>query len=190
MTVVFIEEYRTHDKTKWGDGAWQDEPDKAVWIDEETGFDCMIVRNRLGALCGYVGLPPTHPQHGAEYDNVRVPADDDEGTTYPDVHGSLTFASACAETGDPSQFVCHIPQPGRPEDIWWLGFDCAHSMDLVPGMVANNRERYEKAKAEGDTEGERLWSSLSASPWGEQYRDVEYVIREVRRLARQLKVPA
>lgn len=176
---TFTEEYSTVDKSEWGEGLWTSEPDKAVWIDEETGLDCLIVRNRMGALCGYVGVPKGHPAHGAEYDNVRLT--DDE---YPDVHGGLTFSGACQPVTDHSTGICHIPQEGRPDNVWWLGFDCAHSMDIVPSMVASNRKRYEEAKAIGDAEGMRLWSSLT--DWDEQYRTVEYVVCEVERLARQL----
>ena len=42
-------DYRTVDKTTWGAGPWQDEPDKKQWRDE-TGFPCLIVRNNGGAL--------------------------------------------------------------------------------------------------------------------------------------------
>src|SRR4051812_13771303 len=65
-------EYRTIDKTGWGDGPWQSEPDKRQWHDEATGLACLIVRGPMGALCGYVGLPPGHPWHGKEYHESRV----------------------------------------------------------------------------------------------------------------------
>lgn len=49
-------------------GAWDDEPDKAHWIDPATDLDCMIRRSlRGGALCGYVGVPTGHPWHGQYY---------------------------------------------------------------------------------------------------------------------------
>ncbi len=37
-------EYRTVDKTGWGEGPWQSEPDKRQWQDEATGLPCLIVR--------------------------------------------------------------------------------------------------------------------------------------------------
>lgn len=127
-------------------GPWHDEPDKAHWVDEATGLDCLIVRNHLGALCGYVGVPPAHPWHGKDYDDV-----------YVDVHGGLTYADRCQE--DEEHGICHLPEPGRPDDVWWLGFDCAHSGDLVPGVGR-------------------------VSPY-ETYRDLNYVRDEVAGLARQ-----
>lgn len=58
------------DKSAWGDGPWQSEPDKMQWQDEATGFACLIVRDPMGALCGYVGVPETHPAHGLSYDGT------------------------------------------------------------------------------------------------------------------------
>jgi hypothetical protein len=109
------------------DGPWRDEPDKAQWIDEATDLDCLAVRNRLGAWCGYVGLPPGHPLHGFDYEQAPEARD-------IEVHGGLTFADKCAEGSEDEPRICHVPAPGRPADVWWLGFDCAHAGDLVPGM--------------------------------------------------------
>ena len=164
--VTFVEEYRTVDKSTWGDGPWQDEPDKAVWVDEATDLDCMIVRNNAGALCGYVGVGPDHPLHGKGYDDVNDP--------YPDVHGGLTYANACQGSDDLSRFICHRTQPGRPDPVWWFGFDCAHSMDVCPGMDARLREiGHEPMRYSGDG-------------WRDTYRDVPYVIGQVTSLAAQL----
>jgi hypothetical protein len=140
-------------------GPWTDEPDKAQWVDEATGLDCLIVRNRLGALCGYVGVPPEHPAHGKDYYDM------------PDieVHGGLTYADRCQE-GAEEHGICHVPEPGRPADVWWFGFDCGHCWDLVPGIA--------------DALG-----SIGRSPYRgdrEVYRDFTYVQAEVAQLARQL----
>lgn len=58
--------YVTVDKSGWGDGPWQLEPDKKQWEDEVTGLPCLIVRNTqvTGSLCGYVGVPQGHPLYG------------------------------------------------------------------------------------------------------------------------------
>ena len=32
------------DKTDWPDGPWKLEPDKMLWIDEDTGYECLIKR--------------------------------------------------------------------------------------------------------------------------------------------------
>lgn len=68
-------EYRNViDKSQWGDGPWQSEPDKIQWQDEATGLPCLIVRGPVGALCGYVGVPKTHPAYGLHYDGCTTEA--------------------------------------------------------------------------------------------------------------------
>lgn len=164
-------EYRTVDKSEWGHGPWQDEPDKAQWQDEATGLPCLIVRNHGGALCGYVGVPDTHPWHGKGYSNCVTGCGADWCEHSPDsqtnVHGGLTFASACAKKGDESENICHIPDPGEPDNVWWFGFDCAHCNDLAPGYESRNRDRG--------------WPMLDG-----KYRDIDYVKAEIRGLAQQL----
>jgi hypothetical protein len=148
-------EYHSVDKSNWLDGPWKGEPDKLQWQDEVTGLPCLIVRGPSGALCGYVGLPPGHKLHGEGYDNVDV-----------NVHGGLTFASSCSH-GEQSHSICHVPSEGESDDVWWLGFDCAHCGDYTPVTAAMLGRRY--------------------VPGGsEQYRDLAYVQEQVGELARQL----
>lgn len=158
----------------WGEGPWNNEEDHGVWIDSATGLDCMINRGPSGALCGYVGVPPSHPWHGLKYDAV------DFDIT---VHGGLTYSNACQEDGE----ICHIPEEGREHDIWWFGFDCAHAMDVAPRMDADMRQLNERLKAEGK-EGydvDAVNESLSGM-WAKHYRDWAYVTNEVIELAWQL----
>ena len=143
-------EYRTVDKSKWPRGEWDNEPDKIQWQDEATGLPCLIVRGPVGALCGYVGLPPGHRYFGVDYDNAEA-----------DVHGGLTFAGGCQHTSE-DKGVCHKPAVGEPDNVWWLGFDCAHCGDLTPKM---------SSRFDLDDEG---------------YRNVDYVAQECARLAAQL----
>jgi hypothetical protein len=56
-----------------------------------------------------------------------------------------------------------VPEPGKPDDVWWLGFDCAHSGDAMPYR-----------------------SYLDYNTPGETYRDIFYVTKEVTALAKQL----
>lgn len=148
------------DKSAWDEGAWKNEPDKVQWIDEATGLDCLIHRGPSGALCGYVGVPPGHRFHGKDY-NAVYSCDAEDGRSFPEVHGGLTFSDLCSETERADGGgICHIPAPGRPADVWWLGFDCAHSGDLCP--------KYDYR-----------WD-------GDSYKTLDYVKREVAELARQL----
>jgi hypothetical protein len=124
-------EYRgVVDKTAWPRGPWDDEPDKVQWRDDETGLPCLIVRNRRGALTGYVGVPVGHPWHGLRYECGGSIRGGGKNPNPPKVHGGLTFGGDCSH-GAPERSVCHIPAPGEPDDVWWLGFDCAHPGDMV-----------------------------------------------------------
>ena len=63
------------------------------------------------------------------------------------VHGGLTYAS-------------------HEDNLWWLGFDCAHGCDdVVPGCVTLARLVFP----------------------GAEYRTLEYTCQETERLAEQLK---
>jgi len=151
------------DKTSWPRGEWDSEPDKLQWTDEATGLLCLVHRGPSGALCGYVGLPEGHRFHGVDYDHVRF--DENEDDPYPAAHGGLTFASSC-QGSDPvtGRGVCHIPDEGEPDSVWWLGFDCAHCGDYCPA--------YDRGEGRG----------------GVTYRDLAYVQWQCRQLAAQLKV--
>lgn len=137
---------------------WETELDRRHWIDRETGLDCLIVRNpHCKNLCGYVGVPKGHPWYGREYEECDA-----------DVHGGLTFASKCQHGGK----ICHgVEKDGEiaNDDVWWLGFDCAHGGDLVPGVI----------------ESLRAIGPLASYHDNEVYRNIAYVERECRSLAKQ-----
>lgn len=153
----------TFDRHPSYDGPWTGEPDKVQWIDEATDLDCLAVRNRLDAWCGYVGVPPGHQLHGLDYEAVHERLPD------LDVHGGLTFAAGCheRENGDG---VCHVPAAGRPADLWWIGFDCAHIGDVVPGMDAVRPDGLPPLPSRGHY----------------TYKDLGFIRTEVTRLAEQL----
>ena len=168
-------EYRFEDKSGWGDGPWQSEPDKLQWQDVDTGLPCLIVRGPSGALCGYVGVGEQHPWFGKSYDGAAQPClstcSDDWHQCSPssriEVHGGLTFADACAE-GEPERGICHRPDPGESDHVWWFGFDCAHLWDLTPKIAASRIPKSGR----------------------DVYRDVSYVQSECTALARQLAAAA
>lgn len=115
------EEYKI-DKTDWPRGPWDDEPDRVEWRSKGTPrLPCLIVRGGIpGSLCGYIGVPPGHPWHGKEYDAIEPD---------PDCHGGLTYSGKCAGA------ICHVPVQGESDDVWWLGFDCAHANDYRPATA-------------------------------------------------------
>lgn len=156
-------EYRTIDKSQWGEGPWQNEPDKIQWQDEETGYPCLIHRSHMGFLCGYVGLQSTHPLYGQHYDKAQD----------CEVHGGLTYGAGCMHTDDESHGICHKPEAGEPDNVWWLGFDCGHIFDFNPYMEIHYKELGIDRKPFFD---ERM-----------EYRDIAYVTSECQKLAKQLK---
>jgi hypothetical protein len=208
--------YHTEDKSGWAEGPWQSEPDKMQWQDEATGLPCLLLRGPMGALCGYVGIPPEHPAYGLHYDGItkleaeerhtrwrsawtkareaeqeglpvgvsplEVFSDNSGPSPEPkgvgvrvseiEVHGGLTFAGGCQHGDDPSKRICHLPDEGEPDDLWWFGFDCAHAWDFMPGYHARTRNR--GFPFESDQRPEDV------------YRDVAYVKAECESLARQL----
>ena len=121
------------------------------------GFICLIIRRgdnsldrnknyeeisqgKLFHLCGYVGIPEGHILF-----NVN-----DLGDLPIECHGGITFCG----------FHCNI---NLPQNIRWLGFDCAHVHDLVMrGFIKNGA-------FSGDT-----------------YRDLEYVYNEVKSIVDQI----
>ena len=123
-------EWTTVDKRAWGEGPWQNEPDKRQWQDEETGLPCLINRGPSGALCGYVGVLPTHIAYGRDYYEVDV-----------NVHGGLTFADRCQPNATEESGICHIVESGEPDNVWWLGFDCSHGGDVMPAYKKDMKIR-------------------------------------------------
>ena len=99
----------------------------------------MVARHlNLGHHCGYLQIPENHPWHGQDYDDIEA-----------DVHGGLTYAEF------------------QKDGTFYVGFDCAHAGDLVPGM---------------------------STPWyytpdhdmtPKAFRDLDYVVNELRLLAEQ-----
>ena len=159
----------TYDKSNWAKGEWDNEPDKIQWQDEAAGLPCIIVRNRMGGLCGYVGVPPLHPAHGGTYDG--------EHTVVLDVHGGLTFAGKCGR-GPESESICHKPAEGESDDVWWLGFDCCHAGDFYPYMNKLRAQLPDLQAIHDDYRG-LIPEDI--------YRDVAYVTKECEQLAIQLQ---
>ena len=142
---------------RFAEGPWSDEPDKKQWSDPETGLPCLIVRNNLGALCGYVGVPSQHPYYGISGEDLEL-----------DVHGGITFTRKCNESADPSVGICHLVEPGEDDNVWWIGFDCCHCNDLTPSILSV-REKLPRITFLDET-----------------YKNIEFVEAEVTRLAQQL----
>lgn len=168
-------ELLTHDKSTWGPGPWQDEPDRVEW--QHAGLPCLITRNHFGNLCGYAAVPPGHALHGKRAEDADVRA-----------HGGVNYVGAC------SGQICHIAKPGEPADVWWFGFDCGHAFDYLPAMAARGRSLdnidhslvlhlwppYDHEAAMSAHQDDESFSFV------ERYRTLDYVQAEVNQLAEQL----
>lgn len=130
---------------KFPGGPWAHGPDREEF--KHAGLPCLLLRNKFGAWCGYVAVRAAHPYYGRDTSG--------EGVTDLEVHGGVTFAGHCR--GE----ICHQPEPGEPDDVWWLGFDCAHAGDVLPGLPIN---------------------TFSDAV----YRDINYAREETKQLAEQL----
>lgn len=145
------------DKSKWGDGPWQQEPDAVFWQDPATDLPCLIARgDYTGALCGYVGVPEGHPLYGKERFSKELKA--------LDAHGGINFA-ACIKKTD---FLGW----DKYERYWFIGFDCAHAWDYNPAQEALLKEIMPS------------WDDLFRD--SKIYRDIAYVTQLVDELALQL----
>lgn len=165
--------YKTVDKSAWERGPWDQEPDKLQWSDRSTGLPCLIVRNRIGCMCGYVGVQRGHPLYRKGVARCRKSVDVYDGVTYADFCQQAEEADGDGE----ARLICHVPGPGEPDDVWWIGFATSTSRDVHPALVKSLREMMDDAL-------------FSENPWHPTYKDVKFVKRECRMLARQLKAMA
>lgn len=116
---------------------------------ESFGLKCRIIRiEGLGSLCGYVGVEKGNILYGKDYsygwdENKLSPIE--KAINDIRVHGGLTFADTLDHDG-----------------LWYFGFDCAHSGDVMPRHPFN------------------------LGMTGETYKDMEYVTGEVVSLAKQV----
>ena len=149
----------------WGYGEWVEEPDEVTF--EHEGFKCRIIRAAAleglsptqymfgGHLCGYVQVPESHPWY-----NVGSIFD-----AQADIHGGITFADYAFEEGE-----------------FWAGFDCGHSFDIIPSMIAM------KKKIREDMLEKHSWIPERIPIFQECYKNIDYCILECKLLAEQAKV--
>lgn len=158
------------DRTGWEPGPWDNEPeDKVQWTDKRTGMACMMLRNPSGVWCGYVGVNQNHPAYKMGYHDAQ------EKWPTIQVHGGLTYSNLCDE-GPEESSICHVPEPGEPDGVWWLGFDCWHWLDIAPANVKWERETGVYTRA----------PTVGLDVYHREYCSLKYVKREVVKLARQL----
>lgn len=161
--MTTAEYHNLEDKTGWGNGPWQKEPDLLLWVDALSGLQCMIARSHGGHLCGYVAVPPGHPLHGNNTRDVDL-----------DAHGGINYSQGFAM----SDFRVDPPLTDTTP-FWWLGFDCGHSWDYSPAMAAHFKHLAEQLDRP-------ILSSLDMFNQPQRYCIIEYVKEEVTDLAAQV----
>ncbi len=148
---------------------------KGKWIKELNlvrfkayGYHCVAARvPDLGHLCGYVAIDDNHPLHFKDYplDHERYP--DLIPESYLNAHGGVNYSYA-------SQGVVSL---NENDNLWWLGFDCAHFGDYVP---YNSSLALKKITGIDD---------LNTGMYGNDflYKTMGYVKQECIKLAKQLR---
>lgn len=105
------------------------------------GYRCVVIFGKMGHRCGYVGLETNNPFYNIDYDEkvswLKLKENEQLGKRsvfalfadlgdletgvssglYFDVHGGITFSDNIEG------------YPVEHENLWWLGFDCAHAGD-------------------------------------------------------------
>ena len=145
--------------THWGNGPWVEELDFVKW--KYKGIVCLVKRAyvvegfhlghlSLGNLNGYIQVPKEHPWFKKDYNDIDV-----------EVHGGLTFGEI------------------RDEGEFWIGFDCAHSFDIVPSI--------EPTRTETDKEiCKKHGISPSSNLLMRSYKDINFVKAECESMVDQL----
>lgn len=100
-------------------GEWTHENNRRSWV--AFGLNCLMVRaSTTLSWCGYVGLKPWHPFYFKTEEEISDAIQ---------VHGGVTYFHEC------SGVICHPFDEGS-KPTKWVGFDCAHFMDVSPRFDA------------------------------------------------------
>jgi hypothetical protein len=146
---------------------WHDEPDFVELRME--GYHLIVLRSFMKNLNGYVGIKRDHPYYGLstsskQLENIRV-------------HGGVTFADK------------GIHLNGAKKGYWYIGFDTAHAWDYAPGLAESMKEieLHMPQLKEINDKMKDMFGEDSVLSNKRNYRDIEYVSKEVESLMMQLK---
>ena len=149
----------------WGYGDWVEEADEALFT--YKGIKCCVMRMAvwegsprqlsLGQLNGYVKIPDDHPLFGKDIYEEEVEIE---------VHGGLTYGGDLKDNGD-----------------FWMGFDCAHSGDLVPSLGKRLESKLIGLPAGLPKKYYKKFSSFLNEPI---YRNMRFCIEECKKMVDQV----
>lgn len=176
------------------------ERSKVEYRSKYQGYINVVVANSYGFRCGYVGIQPSHPLYGRQYneklpEHIVQPYVDVYGSTkinldktdliglvflgdyralsiLVQVHGGLTFSNFITQH--------YIPTLRQDEfelvydqEVWFFGFDCNHHMDAKDPSITSPEYQKSYAKYGFHNEG--------------TIRTLPFCMSEVHALADQLK---
>ena len=156
--IEFVETkhfYSSDDKLKWGYGEWVEEVDAMYFT--YKNYDAHIIRNNLGALCGYIAIPKNHPWYKVEND-YDIPCN---------VHGGITFDQLCIHK-----------ETNLEQRV--IGFDCSHFNDLSPALNHDLNMLYNDHDA-----SQNLKEFFSKYHLNDVYKNINYCVQECKSMIEQ-----
>ena len=159
------------------------------------GYRCVTVFTDMGHRCGYVGVPEGHPLYEKDTESpLKVTMKDIENQplgnrgawnifrlpegrndpvklgVYFDVHGGITYSGDGRKTN----------YPVEENNLWWIGFDCAHYGDCP------DYETLEMLWPDDKTVQHRLEDKWVIVAEDSVVRTLEYAMQECKNLVDQI----
>lgn len=162
--------YTSDQKIKWfGYGEWVEEPDGVTF--EHLNIKCLILRIIAresngadifgGYLCGYCMVPRDHTFFGKPYEELNIR-----------VHYGLS--------------KCDFQEGEDGEQDFWIGFDCAHSGDIIPSFK-KIREKYDKLIESELKINEMIKKfNINSMLLQKSYKNINFCIQECKSMAEQI----
>lgn len=139
-----------------GNDPWNNEENRYSFY--YKGYLCLILRNHLGSLCGYVGVTSTNVFYQAEPPMDLI------------VYGNISYAGyGDTETIGAPWFQRPITD-AEGRTLWWVGFTCSSSDDFCPAFAESVKDAVEK---------ETPYIPASMGGIAGEYKDLSFVIEEL-----------
>lgn len=133
---------------------WRKEEDFKTFT--HAGLACIIVRTQDGALAGFVGIDKNHFLFEANRGDLISTDRHADVFVFAlfEAHKGITFSGR----------ITDISQNLAADELWYFGFTCDMTDDLIPGLVGTGLQDD-----------------------AQEYRNMDYVTEEVKGLAEQLR---